>query len=163
VDPAASNPEEQRDETPVERLDRNTIELLQELRVAGAGIQIIFGFLLVAPFDNRFKDLSSFGRTDYFVTLVCVAAAAVLLMAPTIQHRLLFRHAEKPYLVFMGNRLAIIGMVFLSFGFTGILVLVSDFVVGGAAPVIVGVLTGVVIGGLWFAMPLARRRGGEAE
>ena len=90
---------DQRDETPLERLHRNTIELLNELRVARTGIQVLFAFLLVVPFDSRFGRLSSFERYEYFVTLLCVAIAATLLIAPSIHHRLLFRHGQKSYLV----------------------------------------------------------------
>jgi hypothetical protein len=150
-------PDDDREETTDETLDRNTIELLNELRVAATGIQVMFAFLLVVPFNTGWKKTTSFERTDYFITLALVATAAFLLMAPPIQHRLLFRHHEKRYLVTMGNRLAIAGMGFLALAFTGILVLLSDYVVGGLAPVIVGVLTFAFVGGLWFAVPLARR------
>jgi hypothetical protein len=146
-----------RDETPDEQLDRNTIELLNELRVAGTGIQVMFGFLLVVPFNAGWSKTTSFERTVYFVTLGLVAVAAFLLMAPPVQHRLLFRHHEKRYLLAAANRLAIAGMAFLALGFTGILVLLSDYVVGGIAPIIAGVLTLALTGGLWFALPLARR------
>jgi uncharacterized protein DUF6328 len=150
--------DDNRDETSDEQLDRNTIELLNELRVAATGIQVMFAFLLVVPFNTGWKRTTSFERTDYFVTLAVVAIAAFLLMAPPIHHRVLFRHREKRWLVTVGNRLAIAGMVFLALGFTGILVLISAYVVGGAAPVVVGALTGAIAGGLWFALPLARRR-----
>jgi hypothetical protein len=78
-------------------------------------------------------------------------------MAPTIHHRLLFRHGEKPFLIKTANAMAIGGMVCLGFGFVGILVLLSDVVVGGAAPVIVGALAAATIAGLWFVLPLLRR------
>jgi hypothetical protein len=153
----AREEEKQRDETPPERLDRNTIELLNELRVAGTGIQVMFAFLLVVPFNNGWQHVDSFERTVYFVTLLLVAAAAMLLMAPPIHHRLLFRHGEKRFLVRTANYLAIAGMVLLGLGFTGILILLSDVVVGGAAPVIVGALSAAFIGGLWFLTPIIRR------
>jgi hypothetical protein len=148
-----------RDETPDEKLDRNTIELLNELRVAGTGIQVMFAFLLVVPFNGGWSKTSSFERTVYFLTLALVAVATLLLMAPPVQHRLLFRHHEKRYLMTVANRLAIAGMAFLALGFTGILVLLSDYVVGGIAPILAGVLTLALTGGLWFALPLARRAG----
>jgi hypothetical protein len=150
-------PDDDRNETTDEQLDRNTIELLNELRVAATGIQVMFAFLLVVPFNARWTKTTSFERTVYFVTLAFVALAAFLLIALPIQHRLLFRHHEKRYLVTMGNRLAIAGNGCLAFGFTGILVLLSDYVVGGLAPLIVGVLTFAFIGGLWFGLPLLRR------
>jgi hypothetical protein len=155
--------EDARHETAAERLDRNTIELLNELRVAATGIQVMFAFLLIVPFNAGWRHVSPFGRTVYFVTLLCVAAAAVLLMAPSIQHRILFRHHEKRYLIEIANRLAIVAMALLALGFTGILVLISDVVVGGASPWIVGILAAVVIAALWFALPLERLTSGRAE
>jgi Family of unknown function (DUF6328) len=149
--------ERDRDESQPERLDRNTVELLNELRVAGAGIQVMFAFLLVLPFNKGWTRVDSFERTVYFITLLVVAIAAFLLMAPPIHHRLLFRHGEKPFLIRVGNFMAIGGMILLGVGFVGILVLVSDYVIGGAAPVIVGVLAAATVSGLWFVVPLARR------
>jgi Family of unknown function (DUF6328) len=150
--------DQQHDETPAERLDRNTIELLNELRVAATGIQVLFAFLLVVPFYASFKDLSSFERDVYFVTLVCIATSAILLIAPSIHHRLLFRQGQRGYLVRTGNKLAIAASIFLSVGLTGILVLVSDVVFGGAVTPIVGVLAGGSIATVWFVVPLNRRR-----
>lgn len=149
--------EKDRDESQPERLDRNTVELLNELRIAGTGIQVMFAFLLILPFNMGWKRVDSFERTVYFVTLLVVALAAFLLMAPPIHHRLLFRHGEKPFLIRIGNYMAIAGMMCLGVGFIGILILLSDFVVGGAAPVVVGVLAAAAIAGLWFVVPLVRR------
>jgi hypothetical protein len=158
-DPTDSDSANQRrDETPAERLDRNTIELLNELRVAATGIQVLFAFLLVVPFYSTFKDLSSFERDVYFVTLICIAASAMLLIAPSIHHRLLFHQRQREYLVRTGNQLAIVASIFLSFGLTGILVLISDVVFGGAVTPIVGVIAGGSIATLWFVVPLNRRR-----
>jgi hypothetical protein len=148
---------DERGESELQRLDRNTVELLNELRVAATGIQVLFAFLLVVPFNVGYKRLSSFDRYDYYVTLVCVAAAAVLLMAPSIHHRLLFRHGEKPFLVRVGNTVAILAMVFMTIGLTGILVLISDVIFGGVTAVVAGVLTALLVGALWFAVPLRRR------
>jgi hypothetical protein len=149
--------EDQRHETPTERLDRNTLELLNELRIAGTGIQVMFAFLLIVPFNTGWRKVDSFERTEYFVTLLVVALAAFLLMAPPIHHRLLFRHGEKRFLIRVGNYMAIAGMACLGLGFVGIVVLISDVVVGGAAPVIVGVLAALVIVSLWFALPIEHR------
>ena len=146
-----------RDESEFERLDRNTGELLNELRVAGTGIQVLFAFLLVVPFNVGFSKLSSFDRYEYFVTLLCIATAAALLIAPSIHHRLLFRHQQKEYLVRIGTRLAIIAGVFLTAGLTGILVLISDVIFGGVTAAVVGAVTCVGVGTLWFALPLRHR------
>ena len=154
---AGERAEQQRDESPPERLDRNTVELLNELRIAGTGIQVMFAFLLVVPFQTGWKKVDGFERTVYFVTLLLVAMAAILILAPAIHHRILFRHGEKPFLVRIANQLAIAGMICLGLGFVGILLLVSDVVVGGVAPGLVAGLTAVVIGGLWFVLPIVRR------
>jgi hypothetical protein len=149
--------EAKRDESQPQRLDRNTVELLNELRIAGTGIQVMFAFLLIVPFNAGWRHVDGFERTVYFVTLLIVALAAILLLAPPIHHRLLFRHGEKPFLIRVGNQLAIAGMTCLGLGFVGILILLSDVVVGGAAPAIVGLVAAAVIAGLWFVLPLVRR------
>jgi hypothetical protein len=146
-----------RDESELERLDRNTVELLNELRVASTGIQVLFAFLLVVPFNSGFGRLSSFDRYDYFVTLLCIAAAAALLIAPSMHHRLLFRQGEKEYLVNLATRLAIIAGAFLAVGMTGILVLISDVLFGAVTAAVVGAAAAVGVGSLWFAMPLWHR------
>lgn len=149
--------DEHRDESQGQRLDRNTIELLNELRVAATGIQVMFAFLLVVPFNKGWQKVDGFERTVYFVTLLIVACSALLLMAPAIHHRILFRQGQKLFLVRVANDLAITGMSLLALGFVGILVLLSDFVLGGAAPLIVGALVAAFVGGLWFALPIVRR------
>lgn len=150
--------DEQRNESRLERLDRNEVELLTELRVAGAGVQVLLAFLLIVPFNSRFVRLSTFERYDYFVTLVCMAIAATLLIAPSIHHRVLFRRSQKDFLVSVGNQVAIIAMVFMTFGMTGILMLIADVVFGGAATIVVGLLAAVVVSALWFGIPLNRLR-----
>ena len=147
-----------RDESEFERLDRNTVELLNELRVAGTGIQVLFAFLLVVPFNTGFSKLSAFDRYEYFVTLLCIAVAAVLLIAPTFHHRLLFRQQQKEYLVRVGTRYAIVAGAFLAVGMSGILVLISDVLFGGVTAAVVGVLSALVVVWLWFAVPLRHRR-----
>jgi uncharacterized protein DUF6328 len=147
-----------RNETELERLDRNQLELLNELRVAGTGIQVLLAFLLVVPFNNRFLRLTRFERADYFATLVAVGVATVLLIAPSIHHRLLFRHAEKPFLVATGNRLVIVAMAFLTVGLTGIFVLITDVLFGGVTVPLVGAATFLFVGGVWFVVPLRRLR-----
>lgn len=148
----------QRDESARERLDRNELELLTELRVASAGVQVLLAFLLIVPFNTRFTRLSTFERYDYFITLLSMAVAATLLIAPSIHHRILFRLSQKAFLVDVGNKVAIVAMVFMTIGMTGILMLIADVVFGGASTVVVGVLAGLTVSGLWFGIPLNRRR-----
>src|SRR5919206_3049681 len=102
---------EGRNETPLERLDRNLVELLQEVRVVQTGMQVLFAFLLTVPFSSRFEAITSFQRAAYFTALVGAAAASVLLIAPTAVHRLLFRLGQKQYMVDVSNRLALGGLV----------------------------------------------------
>ena len=125
--------------------------------MAGTGVQVMFAFLLVLPFYNRFSRLTSFERDAYFATLVCVAIATVLLIAPTVHHRLLFRHGEKEFIVWLGSRLAVLASVFLCAGFVGIFVLISQVVFGATAAAIVGASVAAFVGTLWFGVPLIRR------
>lgn len=147
-----------RDETQGERLDRNTSELVQEMRVASVGIQVLLAFLLVVPFQTGWKHVTAFDRYEYFVTLLCIAAAAVVLIAPSIHHRLLFRQREKAYIVELGNRLVIVAAVFLTAGFTGILVLISHVIFGGITAAVAGAFAAVGISILWFGIPLNHLR-----
>ena len=146
-----------RDETREERLDRNTAEMVQELRVGAVGVQVLFAFLLVVPFNAGWKLTTSFDHVVYFVTLVCIAVATALLIAPSVHHPVLFREGEKPFLIGVGNRLMITGMAFVAVGMAGIFVLISDFLFGGWAATIGGVLAAVVVAGLWFGIPLWHR------
>ncbi|HYZ80673.1 MAG TPA: DUF6328 family protein, partial [Solirubrobacteraceae bacterium] len=98
-----------------------------------------------------------FEKIVYFATLLIVALGAFLLLAPPIHHRLLFRRGEKQFLVEIGNYMAVAGMICVGLGFVGILILISDVAIGGAAPAIVGILAAAVLSGLWFAIPLLRR------
>lgn len=148
-----------RDELPTERLDRNSSELMAQLRVAGTGVQVLLAFLLVVPFNARWSQVTAFDRYVYFVTLLCMAAAAVLLIAPSIHHRVLFRHGEKSYLVTIGNRLAIIAMALVMVGLTGILLLISNVLFGGVTAAIVAAIALVSVATLWFGLPL--RHGGR--
>jgi hypothetical protein len=147
-----------RDETELERLDRNTVELLNELRVAATGIQVIFGFLLVVPFNNRFPKLTQFERDVYLVGLAAIAVATILLIAPSVHHRLLFRRGEKEWLVDTGSRCMIVASAFLAFGISAIGLLIGDFVAGAAMGIVMAVVAAGLTLGVWFALPFRRRR-----
>ena len=120
-----------------QRLDRNLGELLQELRVALPGVQVLFGFLLAVPFQPNFKEISPFQEKVYFGTLLCTAISAALLIAPTAYHRLTFHLQQKRELVFFANRLSIAGLGFLALAMTGALMLITDVLFGGVATVVV--------------------------
>ena len=152
-----------RDETEEERLDRNLGELLQELRVALPGVQVLFAFLLTVSFQQRFTALSRTQQKIYFITLLCTALAAALLIAPTAYHRLTFRYQQKQHLVVLANRLAIIGLGFLALSMTGVILLVTDFIFSTAAAIVTASCAAVVFAVLWYALPLRRRMGVEKE
>ena len=152
---------EGRDETPEEKADRNLNELLQELRVALPGVQVLFAFLLTVPFAQGFRRVTEFQEHTYFVTLLLSAVATGLLMAPTAYHRLNFRKRDKTHIVEVSSRLAILGMAVLAVAMTGAVVLVTDYLFRDTTIIItgVGVLSMFVV--LWFVLPLLRRRGND--
>src|SRR5919106_2284658 len=121
-----------RHESEEERLDRNLAELLQELRVALPGIQVLFAFLLVVPFQQGWSEITDFERAVYFVTLLCTAASSACLIAPTARHRLRFRELDKRWIVETANRLTIAGLVLLAAAMAGAILLISHVVYGDA-------------------------------
>lgn len=140
-----------------ERLDRELIELLNELRVMVTGVQMLFAFLLAVEFSQRFASLTSLDRHVYYATVLSTALASIWLIAPAVYHRLLFRHHEKQHMIFAANRMAIVGVSFLALSITGVLFLITDVLYGGATPYIVAALTAALVAGLWFVLPLTRR------
>ena len=145
-------------ETEAERDDRNLIELLQELRVAGLGVQVLFGFLLAIPFTAKFADLSHAQRELYVASLLLAAAATALLLAPVAYHRLVFRRNRKEQLVKDANVLAILGLIAVGLAVSASVLLVVSHVESGAIVVIITVVTVCLFAVLWFVLPLVRRR-----
>ena len=154
---AAGSPDP-RNESEAERDDRNLAELLQELRVAGLGVQVLFGFLLSLPFTNRFARLSHGQRDLYLATLVLSALATALLLGPVAYHRLVFRRGQKEGLVRTASVMAIGGLAVVGLAVSAAVLLVTGFVAGGLPAVLITVFVVCVFGILWFAFPLARRR-----
>jgi hypothetical protein len=146
-----------RDESEAERLDRNLGELLQELRVALPGVQVLFAFLLTVPFSQRFEDLSNFEEKLYFGVLICAALATVLLVAPTAGHRILFRRQLKEYLVTVANNLSVAGLLLLAVGMSGAIALISSFLFGSATAIVSTAIVGLAFAGFWYAGPIIRR------
>jgi hypothetical protein len=146
-----------RDESQAERDDRNLAELLQELRVAGLGVQVLFGFLLSLPFTTAFKQLSGGERDLYLVCLILAAVAAALLLAPVAYHRLVFRQGEKENLVRSANIMAILGLITVGLAVSASVLLVTAFVAGYGTGSVIAALVLVMFGLLWFAYPLSRR------
>ena len=148
-----------RAETLLERYDRNLTELMGELRVALPGVQVLFGFLLVIPFDSRFRSATGAERGLYFATLVLTLLASMLLIAPTMVHRLTFRRGQKEYIVVIGNRLAIAGLTALATALTCAIVFVTAFVFGPVPAILTGVVAAAAFVLLWYVLALGRLRG----
>jgi hypothetical protein len=146
-----------RHETRLERLDRNLEELTGELRVVVTGVQVLFAFLLIVPFNAGFAHVGRFEQTVYIITLIFAALAAVCTIAPSAQHRFLFRHDDKQYLVFNSNRVAIAGLAFLALAMCGCLLLVTTKLFGVVAGVLTASVGALPFIFLWFAIPLRRR------
>jgi hypothetical protein len=147
-----------RQETELERYDRNLAELLAELRVALPGVSVLFAFLLVVPFNQRFGRTTRFERDLYFATLLCTLLASILLIAPTVIHRLEFRRGEKAYVVTAGNRLTIVGLIVFAAAMTSAIALVTHYLFGAATAIVTTAVTVLTISAIWFVIPLARRR-----
>jgi hypothetical protein len=146
-----------REETEGERLDRNLGELLQELRVALPGVQVLFAFLLAVPFQQNFTKITPFQERVYFATLLLTAISAVLLISPSAYHRITFRMQQKDHLVFLANRFAIAGLATLALAMTGAIVLITDVLFGSTATIVTGVASFSVFVLFWYALPLKRR------
>jgi hypothetical protein len=145
------------DENEKERVDRELIELLNELRVALPGVQVLFAFLLVLPFQQRFADTSPVDQAVYTLALLSSALAAALLIAPSMYHRLNFRRGNKERILFDANRLMVGGMLCTAIGIACAVYLVVDVVHGGTAAVVATAASLVVYAALWLGLPLARR------
>jgi hypothetical protein len=144
-------------ESEAQRDDRNFIELLNELRVVGIGVQVLFGFLLGLPFTNRFSRLDAAQRGVYLATVTLAALSTALLVAPVAYHRLLFRRHEKESVVRTTSMLAIAGLATVGLAVSGAVVLVVTFVAPGAPAIVITGLVVCAFAGLWFALPLSRR------
>jgi hypothetical protein len=151
-----------RDETEEVRLDRNLQELLGELRVALPGVQVLFAFLLVVPFNEGFDGLSRAQELLYLVALLASAAASVLLIAPSAQHRMTFRLQDKRHLVLVANRLMIVGLGALALAMTAAVALVVSVVFGTVTAAAIAAVTGLAFVVLWYVVPLRRRASRQA-
>ena len=152
-----------RPETPLQRLDRNLDEITGELRVVVTGVQVLFAFLLIVPFDTGFAHVGPFLRGVYFVTLLCSALAAVCTLAPAAYHRLLFRRDDKRHVVFLANRVSIAGLGFLALAMCGSLLLVTTKLFGVATGAVTAGIVAIPFALLWFVAPLYRRSEREAD
>ena len=148
---------EETDEEHGERLNREVGELLEGLRVTLPGVQVLFAFLLTVPFSQAWGRTTEFQRTTYFVTLLLVLASSAFLIAPSANHRLLFRQHDEEWLLRTSNRNARTGQVLLGLALTGAALLIADVLYSRSVAYVTAVVALVLIAVLWFAIPLARR------
>jgi Family of unknown function (DUF6328) len=139
-----------------ERVDRELLELLNELRVALPGVQVLFAFLLTIPFSQGFVKVTSLEKAVYAITVLLAAAASALLIAPSSYHRLHFRSGNKERILLTSNRLTIVGLLALAGAITTAVYLVMSFVFGSTIAFVVAVATGVGFGWFWYGLPLTR-------
>ena len=145
-----------REESERERLDRNLQEMLGELRVALPGVQVLFAFLLVVPFNQRFGQVTDFQKTLYLITLLFTTASTVCLIAPTAHHRLEFRRQDKERIVKTGNRIVIVGLTLLAIAMTGAVLFVTDVVYGTTTTAFAAGGAALAFFVLWYVIPLRR-------
>jgi len=140
-----------------ERLNRQLDQLLNELRVAMPGVQVLFAFLLAVPFQQRFAEVTDFQQKVYFITLLAAAAATALFIAPTAYHRLVFQARDKPRLIAISSNLAVAGIVALAVAMNGAVILVTDVLFGATTVKVTAAMTATLYVGLWFVLGLVRR------
>jgi hypothetical protein len=145
------------EESRKERLNRELMELLQELRVVIPGVQVLLAFLLTAPFQQRFAELSGSMRNAFFASIACATLATAFLIAPSAHHRLRWRAGEKERLVRLGNQMAIAGTVFLAAAIVLALYVVTDVLFTTNLAVLTAIASLVVFVGLWYVVPMLGR------
>ena len=145
------------EETHEERVNRELIELLNELRVALPGVQVLFAFLLAVPFSQRFGETTDLQRDAFMVALLSTLAGSVFLIAPSAYHRIRFRDRDKEELLQISNAFAIVGLVFLAIGMTSVVFLVTDMIFKGPFTAVVTSVTAGLFALVWFVLPLARK------
>jgi Family of unknown function (DUF6328) len=148
---------EGRSEDEQERLNRQMAELLQELRVALPGVQVLFGFLLAVPFQQRFETVSSFERTVYTVTLIAAATATALFIAPSAYHRIVFGSGLRPSIIRVGTWELLGGLASLAVAMNGAVLLVTHFILAASTAVVLVALTGTLYVTLWFGLGVVQR------
>jgi len=140
-----------------ERLDRELIELLNELRVALPGVQMLFGFLLAVPFSQRFDSITTTQRSVYYATFMATAAATIFFIAPTAYHRLRFRQRDKEQMIQTSSRLTIVGTACLAAALSGAVFLVTDLLFHTVATAVAAAATAGLLLWFWYGLPLWRR------
>jgi hypothetical protein len=146
-----------------ERVDRELIELLNEIRVALPGAQVLFAFLLTLPFTQRFESLSAVDRDAYFAAFICTAIGTSMLMAPAMHHRLRFRERAKERMLLGFNRLILAGSVFLAAAIALSVYVVTSMLFTSDWAAVVGAAIAAWVFAVWYVLPLLQRRGREVD
>jgi hypothetical protein len=150
-------------ETEKQRWQRNFADLLQELRVAQTGVQILFAFLLTLPFSSGFRQATSFQKYVYIVALLAAAAATSLIISPVAFHRALFRQGRKPELTIFAHSMATGGLAFTLVAMVSSVLLITDYVLSRPVALVLSGLTAIWFLIFWAALPFARRRRWSAD
>jgi amino acid transporter len=156
---SVSGARDTQDEDRQERVSRELIELLNELRVALPGVQVLFAFLLAVPFAQGFTRVTDFQRALYFVVIALTAVSLALLIAPSAWHRLRFRQHDKERILRASNRMSIAGLGFLALAMTGAVMLIADFIYSPTLTIVSGIVAILVYGLLWYVLPILGPRG----
>jgi Flp pilus assembly protein TadB len=151
------------DEDRAERVSRELIELLNELRVALPGVQVLFAFLLAVPFAQGFTHTTNFQRALFFVVMSLTAVSLALLIAPSAWHRIRFRQQDKERILQASNKMSIAGLGFLALAMTGAVMLIADFIYSPTLTIISGIAAAIVYGLLWYVLPLMGSRGSQPD
>jgi Family of unknown function (DUF6328) len=146
-----------------ERVSRELIELLNELRVALPGVQVLFAFLLAVPFAQGFTTTTAFQRALFFAILSFTAISSALLIAPSAWHRLRFRQQDKERILRASNKMSIAGLGFLALAMTGAVMLIADFIYSPTLTILSGIAAAIVYGVLWYVLPLLGPRGPKPD
>ena len=147
-----------------ERLNRELIELLNELRVVLPGVQVLFAFLLVVPFSQRFPEITNGQRQVFFATFISTALATGFLIAPSTYHRLRWRQHDKEQMLQTANRFSIAGTAFLALALTGAVYLLTDLIFRATTTAVTTAAAAAFLGWFWYGLPLLRRlRDGEED
>jgi hypothetical protein len=151
------------EESENEQLTRNLNELLQEVRVAQAGVQILFGFLLSIAFTERYAAASGYVKATHLCTVLFAVIAVALLIAPVAWHRMLFRLGRREEIIRVSDRFAIAGLVSLALAMTGTALLLAEVSIGGWPAILAGGLVGLGFALIWFVLPARERRRGPNQ
>ena len=137
-------------------LNRELIELLNELRVALPGVQVLFAFLLAVPFANGWQRVTNFQRDVFFVAFLCTAIATILLIAPSTYHRLRWREHDKEHMLVTANRLTIAGSVFLAAAMVSVVLLITDLLFSLGWALLATVVVAAAFAWFWYGLALTR-------